>query len=102
MHGITTFDSPSHVLGVTSFNVPGHYPQGLPPRVNGTMDAFRKIVAAGGVAALWRGCWPNVQRAALVNLGDLSTYDSVKSAILRHTNMKDNSLTHCLSSACAG
>ena len=27
---------------------------------------------------LWRGCWPNVQRAALVNLGDLSTYDSVK------------------------
>jgi hypothetical protein len=66
------------------------------------MDAFRKIVAAGGVAALWRGCWPNVQRAALVNLGDLSTYDSVKSAILRHTNMKDNSLTHCLSSACAG
>ena len=53
-------------------------------------------------SGLWRGCWPNVQRAALVNLGDLSTYDSVKGAILRNTSLKDNSLTHCLSSACAG
>ena len=52
--------------------------------------------------ALWRGCWPNVQRAALVNLGDLSTYDYVKSKILAYTNLKDNPVTHCLSSACAG
>ena len=63
---------------------------------------FRKILAQGGIKGLWRGCWPNVQRAALVNLGDLSTYDSVKMGILRNTNLKDNSLTHCLSSACAG
>ena len=53
-------------------------------------------MAQGGILGLWRGCWPNVQvtafvvvdkwpvfpvfnlelqRAALVNLGDLSTYD---------------------------
>jgi len=76
--------------------------QGKPPRVNGMYDAFRKIIAQNGIRGLWRGCWPNVQRAALVNLGDLSTYDSVKSAILRNTNLKDNSLTHCLSSGCAG
>lgn len=76
--------------------------QGKKPRVNGTIDAFKKIVAKNGFFGLWRGCWPNVQRAALVNLGDLSTYDSVKSAILRNTSLQDNSLTHCLSSACAG
>jgi len=76
--------------------------QGKPPRVNGTLDAFRKILAQNGIFGLWRGCAPNVQRAALVNLGDLSTYDSVKMAILKNTNLKDNSLTHCLSSACAG
>jgi hypothetical protein len=39
------------------------------------ITVFRKIVRQGGVIGLWRGCWPNVQRAALVNLGDLSTYD---------------------------
>jgi hypothetical protein len=37
-----------------------------------------------------------------VNLGDLSTYDYVKTSILEHTTMKDNPLTHSLSSACAG
>ena len=67
-----------------------------------THAVHRKILAQGGVAALWRGCWPNVQRAALVNLGDLSTYDSVKRAILKNTTLQDNSLTHCLSSGCAG
>ena len=34
----------------------------------------RKILAQGGVTGLWRGCWPNVKRAALVNLGDHSQY----------------------------
>jgi solute carrier family 25 uncoupling protein 27 len=76
--------------------------QGKPPRVTGMLDAFKKIVAQGGISGLWRGCWPNVQRAALVNLGDLSTYDSIKQKLLQNTNLKDNSVTHCLSSACAG
>lgn len=75
---------------------------GKEPRVHGMMDALRKILAESGFRGLWRGCWPNVQRAALVNLGDLSTYDSVKRAILDNTRLKDNSLTHCLSSGCAG
>merc|ERR1712106_1306276 len=62
----------------------------------------RKIIKQGGVISLWRGCWPNVQRAALVNLGDLSTYDSVKSSILTNTTLEDNYLTHCMASGCAG
>jgi len=76
--------------------------QGKPPRVQGTMDAFNKIVAQSGVLGLWRGCWPNVQRAALVNLGDLSTYDSVKRYILDNSRMEDDVLTHSMSSGCAG
>ena len=59
--------------------------QGKPPRVKGMTDAFQKIVKQGGVAGLWRGCWPNVQRAALVNLGDLSTYDTIKRKLLKNT-----------------
>jgi len=75
---------------------------GEPPRVAGMTDAFRKILREGGVVGLWRGCWPNVQRAALVNLGDLSTYDSVKRSILTNTTLEDNYLTHCMASGCAG
>jgi solute carrier family 25 uncoupling protein 27 len=44
-----------------------------------------------------RGC----HRAALVNLGDLTTYDSVKQ-IVRKTSLGDTSTTHAVSSLCAG
>ncbi|CAG9859734.1 unnamed protein product [Phyllotreta striolata] len=75
---------------------------GLPPRVDGLADAFRKVWAKGGVKGLWKGSVPNVQRAALVNLGDLTTYDMAKRTIMKHTNLPDNYILHMLSSCCAG
>ncbi|PSN55684.1 hypothetical protein C0J52_03190 [Blattella germanica] len=75
---------------------------GKPPRVHSPWDAFTKILQSGGVRGLWKGSIPNVQRAALVNLGDLTTYDSAKRFILTHTSLTDNHLTHMLSSICAG
>lgn len=76
--------------------------EGHPPRVQSTWHAFRKILAEGGVRGLWKGWVPNVQRAALVNMGDLTTYDNIKHFILNNTNLKDNWLTHMLSSSCSG
>ncbi|XP_046407185.1 mitochondrial uncoupling protein 4 [Ischnura elegans] len=75
---------------------------GKPPRVQGVADAFQKIYTSGGIRGLWKGSIPNVQRAALVNLGDLSTYDAAKSRILTHTSLPDNYITHMLASVCAG
>lgn len=75
---------------------------GLPPRVDGLYDAFKKIVSTAGYKGLWKGSIPNVQRAALVNLGDLTTYDSAKRFILRNTTLQDNHFVHCLASCCAG
>lgn len=75
---------------------------GLPPRVFGLWDAFQKVVQTSGVRGLWKGSVPNVQRAALVNLGDLTTYDSAKRFILRNTSLEDNHAVHVMSSACAG
>lgn len=76
--------------------------QGHAPRYHGTVHAFRSVAAEAGLRGMWRGCLPNVQRAALVNLGDLTTYDTVKHALLRRTSLKDDSVTHALSSVCAG
>uniref|UniRef100_A0AAR5PIL3 Mitochondrial uncoupling protein 4 n=1 Tax=Dendroctonus ponderosae TaxID=77166 RepID=A0AAR5PIL3_DENPD len=75
---------------------------GFPPRVNGIFDAFNKVWMTGGVRGLWKGSVPNVQRAALVNLGDLTTYDFAKRFILRHTTLPDNHLVHVMASCCAG
>ncbi|XP_014348588.1 mitochondrial uncoupling protein 4 isoform X2 [Latimeria chalumnae] len=76
--------------------------EGKPPRVRGVSHAFFTILSEGGIRGLWAGWVPNVQRAALVNLGDLTTYDSVKHFLLRNTPLHDNSVCHALSSICSG
>lgn len=75
---------------------------GLEPRVHSAAHAFREIVSRGGIAGLWKGSIPNVQRAALVNLGDLTTYDTVKRFVIKKTGLPDCHLVHVISSICAG
>lgn len=75
---------------------------GLEPRVHSAMHALKKIVKKGGVRGLWKGSVPNVQRAALVNLGDLTTYDTAKHMIIKKTGLPDDHLVHIMASICAG
>ncbi|XP_060065360.1 mitochondrial uncoupling protein 4-like [Ylistrum balloti] len=76
--------------------------EGKPPRVKGGWHAFKKIFAEGGFKGLYRGCVPNVQRAALVNMGDLCTYDTAKQNLLKWTTLKDNYITHTIASVLSG
>ena len=76
--------------------------EGKQQRYRGTAHAFSSIVKHSGVSGLWKGWLPNVQRAALVNLGDLTMYDTTKQFLLRHTYLEDTSITHMLSSITAG
>ncbi len=67
------------------------------------LHALRTIAAQQGVTGLWRGSVPAVQRAALVNLGELSTYDAAKRAVLRSgVTGGDNAGAHALASVCSG
>jgi solute carrier family 25 uncoupling protein 27 len=76
---------------------------GHAPRYSGTLAAFTSIAKDGGLRGLWRGWLPSCQRAALVQLGDLTAYDAVKQALVRNTPLrKDQTVTHALSSLCAG
>lgn len=75
---------------------------GHEPRVHSAAHAFRKIVRKGGVKGLWKGSIPNVHRAALVNLGDLTTYDYAKRLIMRKSGLPDCHSVHVMSSICAG
>jgi len=76
--------------------------EGKAARVKSAASAFRQIALEGGVRGLWRGWVPNVQRAALVNLGDLATYDTAKRFLLLKTSLKEGPITHCLSSLQSG
>ena len=71
--------------------------EGKPPRVKNALHALQKIWNKGGIRGLWKGWIPNVQRAALVNLGDLTTYDTAKHYILRKTQLKDSYIVHIMS-----
>lgn len=75
---------------------------GLKPRVHSAAHAFRQIVESGGIKGLWKGSIPNVHRAALVNLGDLTTYDWAKRTIMTKTGLPDCHSVHIMSSICAG
>lgn len=66
-------------------------------RVLSASHAFKKILSESGIRGLWKGSIPNVQRAALVNLGDLTTYDTAKQVIMQKTGLPDSHLLHCLS-----
>lgn len=75
---------------------------GLEPRVHSATHALKEIIARGGVKSLWKGSIPNVYRAALVNLGDLTTYDWAKRKIMVKTNLPDCHTVHIMASICAG
>lgn len=75
---------------------------GLEPRVHSAAHAFRQIVECGGIKGLWKGSLPNVHRAALVNLGDLTTYDWAKRTIMNKTGLPDCHTVHIMASICAG
>jgi len=76
--------------------------QGLPTRIGSISEALIQTVKETGWRSLWKGAVPNVQRAALVNLGDLTTYDQTKSALVTSGWNRDSWFTHGLSSICAG
>eukprot|EP00440_Ansanella_granifera_P034549 gb/GFBE01037480.1/.p1 GENE.gb/GFBE01037480.1/~~gb/GFBE01037480.1/.p1 ORF type:complete len:208 (+),score=29.51 gb/GFBE01037480.1/:1-624(+) len=68
----------------------------------GMVSVLRAILAEEGVKGLYRGVVPNVQRAALVNLGELATYDQAKGMILEQTGLADGVAVHTLSALCSG
>ena len=76
--------------------------QGLPPRYSGPFDAFNKIVRSEGFGGLWRGVLPNVQRAFLVNMGELACYDHAKHFVIRNRISEDNIYAHTLASVISG
>lgn len=76
--------------------------QGLQPRYSGLLDAFSKIIKAEGFGGLWKGVLPNIQRAFLVNMGELACYDHAKRFIIQNHVSADNIYAHTLASIMSG
>ncbi|KAJ6432270.1 hypothetical protein OIU84_019501 [Salix udensis] len=75
---------------------------GLQPRYSGPFDAFSKIIKEEGFGGLWKGVLPNIQRAFLVNMGELACYDHAKRFIIQNHISADNMYAHTLASIMSG
>ena len=54
------------------------------------LPTIKDIYKQEGLKSFYKGCTPNVLRAASVNLGELASYDLAKRAILSYRNKEDN------------
>ena len=45
---------------------------------NGSVDCYKKTVAADGITGLWVGVLPNIMRNSIVNAAELASYDQFK------------------------
>uniref|UniRef100_A0A8C8U1F4 Mitochondrial uncoupling protein 4 n=1 Tax=Peromyscus maniculatus bairdii TaxID=230844 RepID=A0A8C8U1F4_PERMB len=75
--------------------------EGKPLRFRGVHHAFAKILAEGGIRGLWAGWVPNIQRAALVNMGG-HTYSNKATSPNSATPYRPNIQTHCPWGLCSG
>jgi len=66
------------------------------------LEVGKSIVKTEGFLGMYKGWIPNVQRAALVNLGELATYDQAKRFVLQSTGLPDGVMVHTMSAVCSG
>lgn len=71
-----------------------HYKHGL--------DGMIKMARTEGLSSWFRGVWPNSTRAALMNAGQLASYDTFKVMLMSYTPLGDTTTTHFASSLLAG
>ncbi|KAJ7546447.1 hypothetical protein O6H91_08G040700 [Diphasiastrum complanatum] len=65
-------------------------------------DALFRMVKQEGVASLWTGSAPTVQRAMVVTAAQLATYDQIKETLIFHNITKDGFGTQVAASCSAG
>jgi len=72
------------------------------PRYTGLAQAFGCILREEGLRGLYKGATPAVQRAAMVNLGELATYDQSKEMVLASGVAKEGIITHTIAAMASG
>lgn len=74
---------------------------GKSPLYRSTVHCIKVLYAQNGFVGMWRGWQPSCQRAALVQLGDLTSYDYFKHKIISF-GFEDGPTTHAMASGGAG
>ena len=65
-------------------------------------NAFKRIIKEEGVLSLWRGSFPTIIRAMVLNFGMLGPFDEVKEKLNKWKGSKDTLSTRLTAAAVAG
>lgn len=95
------FGNPGDVINVRMQN-DGQLPIHQRRNYNHALDGIVRICREEGVATLFRGIGPNINRAILMTSSQCVSYDLFKSIFLNKTSMKDGIALHLISSVLAG
>jgi len=92
--------SPADVV-LVRMQADGKAPPELRYNYKNAFDGLFKMAQKEGILSWWRGCGPNVFRAALMSAGQLAAYDQCKQLLLTTPYFKDNTMTHFTASTMA-
>ncbi|OWF50193.1 mitochondrial uncoupling protein 3-like [Mizuhopecten yessoensis] len=77
--------------------------KGVPNRYSGCIDAYRTIAKQEGVRhGLWKGVLPNTARTSIINVGEIVTYDMLKTNIISRNLLSDSLPCHFVAAFGAG
>lgn len=77
-------------------------PEAQKRNYSGFTNAFSRIIKEEGVISLWRGSFPTIIRAMVLNFGMLGPFDEVKETLNRWRGTKDVLSTRLTAAAVAG
>jgi solute carrier family 25 (mitochondrial uncoupling protein), member 8/9 len=71
-------------------------------KYKGSIDCYRQVYAADGLAGLWVGIIPNILRNSVINAAEIASYDQYKEMWLKYTSIPDKLGLHFICAAMAG
>jgi len=100
--GTAAFIGTPAEISLIRMTLDGKLPAEQKRNYKNAFQAIYRIAADEGVMTLWRGCFPTVLRAMVVNAAQLATYSQAKQTFLEYKLLNDNIFCHFCASMVSG
>ncbi|XP_045163610.1 mitochondrial 2-oxoglutarate/malate carrier protein-like isoform X2 [Mercenaria mercenaria] len=100
--GIGAFVGTPAEISLIRMTADGRLPEAERRGYKSVFNAIYRISNEEGVATLWRGCWPTVARAMVVNAAQLASYSQAKEGLIKTGYFSEGLFLHFVASMISG
>ncbi|KAH3822354.1 mitochondrial 2-oxoglutarate/malate carrier protein-like [Dreissena polymorpha] len=100
--GLAAFVGTPAEISLIRMTADGRLPVAERRGYKNVFNAIYRISTEEGVATLWRGCWPTVARAMVVNAAQLASYSQSKEILINTGYFVDGLFLHFCASMISG